>query len=60
MSNHLYMQRALELARLGIGRTRPNPMVGCVIVFKGRIIGEGWPELGRRLAECKSPGGEIW
>jgi len=42
MSNQIYMQRALELARLGIGRTRPNPMVGCLIVHEDTIIGEGW------------------
>lgn len=36
------MRRALELARLGSGDTYPNPMVGCVIVHEGRIIGEGW------------------
>ncbi|MBW3546065.1 MAG: bifunctional diaminohydroxyphosphoribosylaminopyrimidine deaminase/5-amino-6-(5-phosphoribosylamino)uracil reductase RibD [Bacteroidetes bacterium] len=38
----LLMQRALELARLGMGYVSPNPMVGCVIVHQGRIIGEGW------------------
>lgn len=37
-----YMKRALTLARKGIGRTSPNPAVGCVIVKNGRIIGEGW------------------
>ncbi|GHA63765.1 bifunctional diaminohydroxyphosphoribosylaminopyrimidine deaminase/5-amino-6-(5-phosphoribosylamino)uracil reductase RibD [Pontibacter akesuensis] len=37
-----YMRRALELARLASGHTSPNPMVGCVIVHKGQIIGEGW------------------
>ncbi|BDD11043.1 riboflavin biosynthesis protein RibD [Fulvitalea axinellae] len=37
-----YMRRALELARLGLGSTYPNPMVGCVIVRDGKIIGEGW------------------
>ncbi|NBR83332.1 MAG: bifunctional diaminohydroxyphosphoribosylaminopyrimidine deaminase/5-amino-6-(5-phosphoribosylamino)uracil reductase RibD, partial [Flavobacteriia bacterium] len=37
-----YMQRAIELAKLGLGRTYPNPLVGCVIVRKGEIIGEGW------------------
>jgi len=37
-----YMQRALELARIGSGYTSPNPMVGCVVVHQGRIIGEGW------------------
>jgi diaminohydroxyphosphoribosylaminopyrimidine deaminase/5-amino-6-(5-phosphoribosylamino)uracil reductase len=37
-----YMQRCLQLARLGLGTTYPNPMVGCVIVFDGKVIGEGW------------------
>lgn len=37
-----YMKRALTLARKGIGRTSPNPAVGCVIVKDGMIIGEGW------------------
>lgn len=36
------MQRALELAVLGRGSVSPNPMVGCVIVHQGKIIGEGW------------------
>jgi len=40
--DELYMRRALELARLGSGYTSPNPMVGCVVVHEGRIIGEGW------------------
>jgi diaminohydroxyphosphoribosylaminopyrimidine deaminase / 5-amino-6-(5-phosphoribosylamino)uracil reductase len=38
----LYMKRALQLARLGAGAVSPNPMVGCVIVHHGKIIGEGW------------------
>ena len=38
----LYMGRCLELARLGLGRVQPNPMVGAVIVHQGRIIGEGY------------------
>jgi diaminohydroxyphosphoribosylaminopyrimidine deaminase / 5-amino-6-(5-phosphoribosylamino)uracil reductase len=42
MPDELYMQRALELAKLGSGHTSPNPMVGCVIVYNGEIIGEGW------------------
>lgn len=37
-----YMQRALELAQLGWGRTNPNPLVGAVIVKNGRIIAEGY------------------
>lgn len=37
-----YMQRALDLARLGMGSVSPNPMVGAVIVHNNAIIGEGW------------------
>ena len=36
-----FMTRALELARAQLGRTAPNPSVGCVIVADGAIIGEG-------------------
>jgi diaminohydroxyphosphoribosylaminopyrimidine deaminase/5-amino-6-(5-phosphoribosylamino)uracil reductase len=36
------MRRALVLARKGVGRTSPNPAVGCVIVRDGQIVGEGW------------------
>lgn len=37
------MRRALQLARLGLGHTSPNPMVGAVIVGPdGTVIGEGW------------------
>lgn len=42
MSPEVFMQRAIDLAFLGRGRTSPNPMVGCVIEHNGRIIGEGW------------------
>jgi diaminohydroxyphosphoribosylaminopyrimidine deaminase/5-amino-6-(5-phosphoribosylamino)uracil reductase len=41
-TNEFFMQRALDLARLGIGQVSPNPRVGCVIVYEGKIIGEGW------------------
>src|SRR6476660_8432942 len=37
-----WMARALELARRGLGETNPNPMVGCVLVKNGRVVGEGW------------------
>ncbi len=37
-----YLKRCLELARSGFGDVAPNPMVGCVIVNKGKIIGEGF------------------
>jgi diaminohydroxyphosphoribosylaminopyrimidine deaminase/5-amino-6-(5-phosphoribosylamino)uracil reductase len=36
------MRRALSLARRGYGATSPNPMVGAVLVKRGRIIGQGW------------------
>lgn len=36
------MKRCVELAKNGLGRTYPNPLVGCVIVWKDTIIGEGW------------------
>ncbi len=36
------MQRCLQLAKNGLGKTYPNPLVGCVIVWKKQIIGEGW------------------
>jgi len=36
------MLRAIELAKNGIGHVSPNPLVGCVIVHEGKIIGEGW------------------
>ena len=42
MINPQFMQRALQLARLGAGAVSPNPMVGCVIVHDDKIIGEGY------------------
>ena len=38
------MQRALDLAERGKGAVRPNPLVGCVLVHEGKIIGEGYHE----------------
>jgi diaminohydroxyphosphoribosylaminopyrimidine deaminase/5-amino-6-(5-phosphoribosylamino)uracil reductase len=37
-----FMQRALDLAALARGHCHPNPMVGCVLVKNGQIVGEGW------------------
>lgn len=37
-----YMRRALDLATGGWGRTSPNPLVGCVLVRDGEIVGEGF------------------
>ena len=43
MANDIeFMQRALTLAEQGRGRTSPNPMVGCVVVRDGVILGEGY------------------
>ena len=38
------LERALELAERGRGTTRPNPMVGAVVVRDGEVVGEGWHE----------------
>lgn len=38
----VYMRRALQLSKGGEGRVAPNPMVGAVVVARGRIIGEGY------------------
>jgi diaminohydroxyphosphoribosylaminopyrimidine deaminase/5-amino-6-(5-phosphoribosylamino)uracil reductase len=42
------MARALKLARTNLGRTAPNPSVGCVIVADGGIVGEGVTGIGGR------------
>lgn len=42
LSNEIVISRAIELARLGAGYVSPNPMVGAVIVYQDRIIGEGY------------------
>lgn len=38
----LFMRRCLQLAANGLGRVRPNPLVGCVVVKDGHIISEGY------------------
>jgi diaminohydroxyphosphoribosylaminopyrimidine deaminase/5-amino-6-(5-phosphoribosylamino)uracil reductase len=42
MTHEYFMQRCLQLAQLGARNVAPNPMVGCVIVVDGKIIGEGY------------------
>jgi diaminohydroxyphosphoribosylaminopyrimidine deaminase/5-amino-6-(5-phosphoribosylamino)uracil reductase len=42
MNDEQFMKQALKLAAKGRGYASPNPMVGAVIVKKGRIIGQGW------------------
>ena len=39
-----HMARALQLAARGRYSARPNPMVGCVLVNDGEVVGEGWHE----------------
>ncbi len=54
-TDELYMQRAIELAQLGRGQVRPNPLVGCVIVYDHKIIGEGWhKQFGQAHAEVNA------
>jgi diaminohydroxyphosphoribosylaminopyrimidine deaminase/5-amino-6-(5-phosphoribosylamino)uracil reductase len=45
MIEERFMHRALELAKKGQGSVAPNPMVGCVIVHEGKIIGEGYHQI---------------
>jgi len=40
--DEFYMRRCLDLAGKGLGLTRTNPLVGCVVVHNDRIIGEGY------------------
>ena len=37
-----YIKRCIQLAKNGLGTTFPNPLVGSVIVYNDKIIGEGW------------------
>ncbi len=54
-SDEKYMRRCLELAALASGHTAPNPMVGSVLVHRGRIIGEGYHQLyGQAHAEANA------
>jgi diaminohydroxyphosphoribosylaminopyrimidine deaminase/5-amino-6-(5-phosphoribosylamino)uracil reductase len=39
---HKFIRLALRLARRAYGRTSPNPLVGAVLVRRGKIIGQGW------------------
>ena len=63
MPEKQYMRRAIQLAVEGEGKTRPNPLVGAVVVKDGRIIGEGYhTKYGslhaerEALADCKRRG----
>jgi diaminohydroxyphosphoribosylaminopyrimidine deaminase/5-amino-6-(5-phosphoribosylamino)uracil reductase len=46
------MQRCLQLARYGLGKTSPNPLVGALVLQEGEIVGEGFhPSAGQPHAE---------
>lgn len=41
-AHQIYIKRCLDIAKKGLGTTRPNSSVGCVIVHNNQIIGEGF------------------
>ncbi len=41
-TDHLHLERAIELAERGRGHVSPNPLVGAVVVKDGDVVGEGW------------------
>ncbi|MEP1487291.1 MAG: bifunctional diaminohydroxyphosphoribosylaminopyrimidine deaminase/5-amino-6-(5-phosphoribosylamino)uracil reductase RibD [Algibacter sp.] len=53
--HEFYIKRCLQIAKNGLGSTRPNPMVGSVIVYNDNIIGEGYTnEYGGNHAEVNA------
>jgi len=42
LDNVKYIERCLQIAKLGLGKVKSNPMVGAVLVYENRIIGEGY------------------
>jgi diaminohydroxyphosphoribosylaminopyrimidine deaminase/5-amino-6-(5-phosphoribosylamino)uracil reductase len=54
-THEIYIKRCLEIGVNGLGSTRPNPMVGSVIVYNNKIIGEGYTsEYGGNHAEVNA------
>jgi diaminohydroxyphosphoribosylaminopyrimidine deaminase/5-amino-6-(5-phosphoribosylamino)uracil reductase len=55
MADINFMRVALRLARRGLGATSPNPMVGAVLVKRGKILGQGWHrQAGKPHAEIEA------
>jgi diaminohydroxyphosphoribosylaminopyrimidine deaminase / 5-amino-6-(5-phosphoribosylamino)uracil reductase len=58
-----FMQHAVDLARKGIGLASPNPMVGCILVRDGQIVGEGFHQYDWRehaeIVALKSAGEKV-
>jgi diaminohydroxyphosphoribosylaminopyrimidine deaminase/5-amino-6-(5-phosphoribosylamino)uracil reductase len=53
--DEIWMRRAVSLAALGRGRVEPNPQVGCVLVRKGQLIGQGYHrQFGQAHAEVEA------
>jgi diaminohydroxyphosphoribosylaminopyrimidine deaminase / 5-amino-6-(5-phosphoribosylamino)uracil reductase len=53
--DRFWLERAVELGRRGWGRVHPNPLVGCVLVRDGVVVGEGWHrEFGGPHAEVEA------
>ena len=48
MSDARWLGAALALAERGVGRTAPNPSVGCILVRDARVVGHGWTQPGGR------------
>ncbi|MGA3360654.1 MAG: bifunctional diaminohydroxyphosphoribosylaminopyrimidine deaminase/5-amino-6-(5-phosphoribosylamino)uracil reductase RibD [Solirubrobacteraceae bacterium] len=54
-TDRAHLARAIELARNGVGRANPNPVVGAVVAVDGAVLGEGWhDELGGPHAEVNA------
>lgn len=61
MRDDLFIERCLDLARLGAGSAAPNPMVGAVLVRDGTVLAEGWHHAAGRPhaeVECLNAFGE--
>lgn len=53
--DYFYMRKAIELSQKGIGHTKSNPIVGCLIVKNDNIIGYGYHEkYGKAHAEINT------
>ena len=54
-TDRVHLGRAIELARNGVGRANPNPVVGAVLAVEETVLGEGWhDELGGPHAEVNA------
>ncbi len=54
-THNFYMSRCIEVAKKGIGKTYPNPSVGCLIVNEGTVISEAFSsEYGENHAEVNA------